>query len=863
MPTTPASRSPAVAEILRRLARLRARVRGIALRAGAARVLLLAVGCFALSFLADRWLDLPMGVRRFLRFGLLDKPTWLPTVAWVVVVFLLLAGLVAALRRGRLAPSAPLAFVAAGGAGILAWGLLTFLRPPARARLTDDALALRVEDRFRRLNDRLAAALDFDRALAEGKRGESAAMMRRVVEEAGREAKTIEFGEVANARVANRRLSLAVLSVAAFVAVLVALPATAALWARRSLLLEDVAWPRRTTLVAVLRDADGREREADPAVPYVAALGQGLSVLARAKGEVPDEVEILDRLASDPDGRPLPHRMRPVAGVEGLFEHEFRDVRGDFSFTLRGGDDRDEEPSWHVTVRIPPRITGLYSDLLFPAYLRLPPRRVEGGTLTVPEGTQVTVTFEADAGVDRAEAWIDDAPVPVERVAAAAPAPAPAEGRPAAGAAAGAPSAAATTRSWKLSFEAKKSLRYRLRIVTADGRENEPGVDAYEVAVLPDTAPAPEWVYPRAPLETSPRGRVPLFVRTRDDHGIASLALEVRTGDGEPLRVPLVARSGEVPDGANDRPYGADEIWSYVALEVPSLKDGAGAPIAAPARVQARLTAVDSKGQEGAGEWASIDVVRADEIERRLAGQRAGVRSDVEGILGDLGKLRDSTAEVAKGTIADPERVVLRELQFKQGKLRGDVDRVGRALAGFFLHYVYDRLGADVPTEKVLGLLDRRHRTLFARREAAAPGAPAGDDTAGGGDETEVFPWSLYREVVDARRDRLVYDTGVLDRMISVLEQTVPAVETDAPAAANAAVEASTQATPESIRALAAAQETLAKRLHDVLDAMHDWQTLSDLTMTLRRLIEDQELIDKNLRRIDEQSKGASPGVPK
>src|SRR5690242_16229679 len=99
MPTTPAPRSAAMAEILRRLARLRARVRGIAMRAGAARVLMLAVGCFALSFLADRWLDLPLGVRRFLRLGLLDQPSWMPTVVWLVVVVALLTLLVVALRR--------------------------------------------------------------------------------------------------------------------------------------------------------------------------------------------------------------------------------------------------------------------------------------------------------------------------------------------------------------------------------------------------------------------------------------------------------------------------------------------------------------------------------------------------------------------------------------------------------------------------------------------------------------------------------------------------------------------------------------------------------------------------------------------
>jgi hypothetical protein len=829
--------SAALRPVLDRLARLRRRVRRVALVSGVARVVTIAVGLLALSFVADWALDLPLGVRRFLRFGLLDRPPGLPFVVWVAAAVGCLLAALSALRR-RFDAGAPfLAFLAAGEAGIAAWAVLRFAVPPLHLHPTDESLALRVEARFRSLNDRLAAALDFDRELAHPVRGESPAMMQHVVEEAGEAVRGIEVEAVASGRPAARRAATAALAVAAFAIVLLATPATAALWARRSLLLEDVAWPRATTLVAVVRDAAGVESEQDPAVSYVAALGQSLTVLARAKGRVPDEVEILDRVLSESGGKPLVHRMRAVPGSAGLFEHEFRDVRGDFTFAFRGGDDRDEEPTWRVSVTIPPRVSALRSDLVFPAYLKLAPRRIEGGALTVPEGTAVAVTFETDTPAERVEAFLDERSVATEEVAG--------------GGAKGAP-------AWKFRFEAAKSLRYRIHVVTKDGRENDPGLDSYEVAVLPDAPPRPEWVWPRTPVETSPAGRVPLFGRTSDDHGVASLALETRTGaGGEPVRTPLVARGGEAADGANDRPFGAAEILTYVPLEVSALRDPTGAAPAAPSRVQARLVATDTKGQEGAGEWASIDVVRADEIERRLSTQRASVKSDLEGVRTELKSLRDRAADTGQGAIGDPERAELREIQFKQGKLATDLDRAVRSISAFFLHYAYDRLGAAAPTERVLAILDRRHRALFARSEAS----PAGTEGAEASGDLEVFPWSLFREVVRARRSKEVFDTGVLDRMIAVLESGIVAAADLAPVAQTAAAEAASRAGPTEIGALVAAQDALAKELDATLAALAEWQSLAELTQTVRRLIEQQQRVDEQLQRMrSPEPSGDRPG---
>jgi hypothetical protein len=823
-PTPPPAPSPgrggAVSDLIARLGSLRARIRRIAFLSGVGRWILLAVAALAAFFLADWFLDLPLAVRRFVRLGLLDRPAWLGFLPWALLLGSSVVLWVAAARH-RSASAALFAFGAAGLAGILAWAAVRFLWSPLRVPLPDEDLALGVERRFRRLNDRLPAALDFDRELSAPTRGESREMMAAVVEEAEREARGIEFGQVASSRRATRRLAAAAVVLVAFGTLLLAVPATAALWARRALLLEDVAWPQATQIVAVVRSADGVEREHDPRTPYVAALGQSLTVVARAKGRVPSEVEILDRVALDgPAGKPLAHRMRPVGDGSGLFEHEFRDVRGDFTFTFRGGDDRDEVPSYAVSVRVPPRVVGIAADLAFPEYLKLPPRRVEGGTLTVPEGTRVAMSFDADAPVAKATAWIGDDPVAVEGGT---------EGRG----------------PWRFSFEAKKTTRYRLGITTPDGRENEAATDTYEVTVEMDTPPHSEWVWPGATMEASPAGRVPLFVRTTDDHGIASLEVEVLVGAAtEPLRLPLGPRTKDAPDAAgpaaaNDLPYGAPAILSYLPLEIATLADAEGKPLAAGARVRLRAVATDFRGQQGGGEWRAIDVSRSDEIERRLAGVRATLKSELLGVRADQRHLRELSGGLVRGAAGDSDRAALREIQFKQGKVRSDVDRSARGLASLFNAYVYGRLGAPVPTEKILALLDRRHRETFARRADAAAATP---------DDLEVFPWSLYREVVDARREKAFFDTGILDKLVSVLAAAADLADGFATEAYAASVEAAGRGGATEVAALVAAQDRVLKGLDAALAAMDEWQSLTELTLILRRLVQDQETLDEQIR---------------
>ena len=831
------SPAEAVGSLRDRLARLRARLRRITILTGTARILVAGAALLACSFLADRFLDLPIGVRRFVRLGLLDRPAELGSFVWLAALAFSTLALVATARRG-LAAASVCAFVIAGVPGVLVFlGWRSLWRPLGR-RPSDERLAADVEQRHEALNDRLLASLDFEGQLAHPTRGESPTFMAKTVEEAEAGARSIEFSSVASGRSALTRIAFALLAMGTLVAACVAMPELSSLWWRRSALLEEVSWPRATNLVVVMRDAAGNETERDPATPFVVSLGQTLTVTARAKGAIPDEVEILDRTERDgPSGRALAHRMRAASGRDGLFEYEFRDVRGSFSFFVRGGDDRDEIPVHHVEVRVPPHVVGLRADLEFPAYLGLPARHVDNGSFSVPEGTKIAISFESDAADARAEALIDDTPIAVETSAVKAMA----------GGANGPTHTFRTT--------AARAFRYRIRILAADGRENDPAVDAYEVAVEPDTPAKPEWVWPRGPLETTPAGRIPLFAQTRDDHGIASLTLDVDV-PGTPARTfPLALRSPDAPDAANDRAYGTDSIRTYVPLEIASLTDASGKGPSALQRISVRITATDSKGQVSSGAWTPIDLLKSDEFERSFSSRRTSIKSEIEGLKADLAKTRELTAvPTTADAAADVERRGLRDVQYRLGKLRADVDRTTRSVTALFHAHVHGRIGGKAATERVLAILDQRHRTTWVQA-TRKPGAEAPPSSGYRDAEDEVFPYDLYRDVMQARRDRRLVDSDALDRLVAVLDAAVTTASELAPMAHEASVVAARTGAPDDVAALIVAEDRFAAGLGNVLSAMAQWQSLAELTLFVRRLIEEQEVLHGDIRNLGNGTK--------
>ncbi len=820
--------SPDVRRILSRLGGLRTRIRGIFATIGVSRWVVAAVSLLALFFLADWLLDLPLGVRRFVRFGLLQPPSDMP---FYVLIPLLAASLVLvmALTRRNHGAAPIFAFIVAGIAGVLAWFAVRLFFP-MRVRLPDQELALSVESKFRHLKDRLAAALDFEKELRNPTRGESVTMMRAVIDEAADEARNIRFSKAVSGARAARWAGGATLAVALAAVLTASFSDTVGLWAQRSLLLRDVSWPRATTMVAVNVLADGRYEDHDPAKPYFVAIGRTFKVYARAEGEVPDEALVFD-LVEGQD--PLARRMLTVTGSEGLFEYEFRDVRRPFRFFVRGGDDTDSRPVYDVQITIPPRVLDIQSTITFPEYLQRKPETVADGSVTVPEGSRVAVSFAADVEVETAEAVFGEEALEVTR------------------------QGSGTDARFGFSYEAKQSGPIRIVMRTPDGKLNDPSADTYEVRVKLDQTPRIDWIYPRISVEVTPTGRVPLLARATDDHGVTRLALDLRVGGEEPTRFELrpyeedPAEEAGPPLAANDGAYGRRQILSYLPVEIARLRDTEGAALVAPAAAAFRIVAFDSRGQSRESEWARIDVSEPAGLERGLASQRSNVRLSLEAVLRDQKGRRDEVQSLLTGPLGNAELDLLKTVRFGQSKIAQDADRTVQELFGIFNAFVFDRLGSANPNAKILGYIDRHHRATYGLPEKAPDGAaPRRGVREWKGDP--VFPYSLYRAIVTGWQNKEIYDRGLLDKMCAVLDHAERIGARLAPAAHAAATDA-VSGDRAAVQALLKAQDENVLALQAMHEAMRGWQSLSDVTLWLRGIIDAQEALLLQIEKDDDK----------
>ncbi len=816
------ARTSDVRRILSRLGRLRTRIRAIFAAIGISRWIVYAIGCLALFFLADRFLDLPLGVRQFVRLGLLQPP---PTMALLVLVplFVLSAFLAVALTRRRHKAAPFFAFVAAGLLGLLAY-LAVRVFVPLRVRLPADDLALSVESRFDHLQDRLAAALDFETELSKPSRGESTQMMEHVVHEAAEAARGLSFSKAVSGLRAVRWSGAALLVLVLAAGATAALKDDVSLWARRSLLLEDIAWPRDTHMVAVDLLPDGTYRPHDPSQPYEVAIGRSLTLYARAEGSTPDEAQVLDHVTGQ---EPLARRMFGVQGQENIFAYEFLDVRRPFSFVVRGGDDDDDIPRYGVEITIPPRVLTISSTITYPEYLGREPETIEDASVTVPEGSQVRVTFSTDLEIAQAQAVLGDDVLPARAVEGSA------------------------GRSFTFAYRAEQSRSGRLVLKTPDGKSNDAAADSFEVRVKTDAPPRLDWIWPRTSMELAPQGRLPLLARAADDHGITELAVEVRINAEDPRLVQLAPwredssrpDDGGIPTEVTDGAFGRKRVLAYLPVEIATLRKADGEPVASQDDLGFRLRAKDSRGQIRESEWVRVDVGSAPALERSLAAQRSNVRMAVLIVSRDQEAHRDDVKALLEGTIGRAELDLLKTVRFAQGKVAQDADRAVRELITIFNGFVYDRLGSKNANAKILAHLDRHHRRTYGlppERSEEPPVRPAGAADAWVGDP--VFPYAVYDGIVAAWRDKVIYDKGLLDKMCAVMANAVDVAARFAPAAHKAAA-AATKGDAAAIRGLLEAQQANHQALGRLLESMEGWQSLSDLTIHLRGMIDKQETL--------------------
>lgn len=348
---------PEAVALLRRLARLRRRIRLVAIVRGISLLLAVLVATLITAGLLDwRW-HLPSLVRAF--------------------------GLVAAL----------------GGSGLI---FLHYFLRPLRAPVDDLSLALRIEENYPALNDSLASTVQFLQPRSEGKgQGDSPAMRREAVKQALKGVAKCKLERVVN----TRGVGLATCSMAASVAVAGILawldPARAGhAMVRLGDPFGNHDWPRNTRI------------ELDPPRNRI-GRNEAFDVRGWLKGVIPPRATVVFRFDSLP---PLEHEcdIQTEGSDSGRLATRLDAgrVQRNFRFQVFANDAISDEIA--IQVLPPPALVPLDGKpspqirVVPPAYTDLPsPQDLPPGTgnLEAVPGSQVVLRAAADRPLRRA--WIE------------------------------------------------------------------------------------------------------------------------------------------------------------------------------------------------------------------------------------------------------------------------------------------------------------------------------------------------------------------------------------------------------------------------------------------------------------------------
>ncbi len=267
--------------------------------------------------------------------------------------------------------------------------------PTWRVRPVD--LAILAERRHPELQSRLVTAVEAAAAAAEPPRGSglagpaSPAMIREVCRQAAESVSGLRLdGILAHERAVRSGLILAGCVVAGLAAAWAA-PQTVGVWARRNLLLGDVAWPTRNRLV-VENLVDGC---------LIVARDDDLTVTAVVdRGQEPPRVAFIEYA---PDGGAVRRAQMPALGRERLrFAHTFERLAGDLTCRVVGGDAATER--FRVVVVDRPAPASLSVRIHPPGYTGQEPYDLRGGQMVaeVLRGSTVAFSWTCDRPLSQA-----------------------------------------------------------------------------------------------------------------------------------------------------------------------------------------------------------------------------------------------------------------------------------------------------------------------------------------------------------------------------------------------------------------------------------------------------------------------------
>jgi hypothetical protein len=505
------------------------------------------------------------------------------------------------------------------------WVFARLIGAQIRVPLNDRSMALLLERRFRRFQDALVTSVE----LAD--QPEHAAefnpeMLAHTRRAASEQSAQVDVRAVFNSKPLARRVTAAAALVLATVLFAIFAPDALGIWARRSLLLSDELWPRKTRLVLEGIEPGGRIKVARGSdwpleVKADAAIGR----------VIPEIVQVRYSTLDGGRGRENMSREGIVAPGEAPFQiyaHKFKSILSPLTFSILGGDDR--LGPFYLDVVESPTIHRMTLRCEFPDYMHREPRNIPAsGLVQIPRGSKLSVVAEANKPLELVE---------VDEIRDQE-----------------------TTRLMQLNLAAEHGSaqnRFELPLgelnadrtlaFTLHDSDGIRGRDAVRLAIgaLADEPPQVNVQLKGIGTAITPTARLPAVGEVTDDYGVARVWFDFHVNDDVPRQQPVTAQTAdpaklEVADALEVGPL---ELvpkqklhWAIQAADECALGDGANV---------------------GSSQRYVLEVVTPEQLRAMLEARELGLRRRFETIIEEFTATRDSLAALdlagAKPAAAEP-----------------------------------------------------------------------------------------------------------------------------------------------------------------------------------------------------------------
>jgi hypothetical protein len=538
----------------------------------------------------------------------------------------------------------------------------------------------------------------------------------------------------------------------------------------RRWLLEDVRWPRDVRLSLAVSER-GPAHVLAPDGTLVAARGGVVEADARNAGSDPGRVELVA------DGRQGARAASMSALPDGGWRGRLQVQEGDTALFARGGDDDGRENRLVLRVIEPPRLDQPRFRLVPPAYLGAAASEVGPEGLSVPEGTEVTLSGTPRGAAESGELRLAGRGLSIPLVFEQAAEPPVA----------------------RAAFTADESDTLTL-VLTGEWGLATPDPSHHALMVLKDRPPTLRvFAPPRADVKVTARAVVPVAVIADDDHAVASVALEAEGG----------ARTLLAPDTL--RPTHFRAVLDLAAVPQTG-------PLAYALRASDARELPGRGPQSAVAEGRRLDVVDDSEVQRLLADRQLRLKE----AFGAIRERQLSALEAVTGLVAVPPAADDPELLaavVAQSQVTARLTQQSRELCSILDETLFNRLD---PGPGAAGVLQQRLDDWAA--------APA----------DEAFSPAAVRALAAGYAEGRFGRLDLVGRLLDMSAIALQLEQEGSPEAHRLLGEARTRLDAATLAAARDAQQRGVAGLDQLLQRMDEWEDYQEVLLLVKSLIDDQ-----------------------